>query len=92
MNLNSNTITKFDKQSFDTLSLQVAEIQSVLAFLSTSDGMENKEALTVSVLERLATWLQADILAYQQAYVEQIKQADTAPALKSVTEIKGGDL
>lgn len=67
-------ITGFDRGSFDRLSLQVAEIQSLLEFLTEYGELPNKEACTVSALERLADFLQADIEAMQRAY------AASAPA------------
>lgn len=61
-------ITGFDRSSFDRLSLQVSEIQSLLEFLTEYGELPNKEACTVSALERLADLLQADIEAMQRAY------------------------
>lgn len=64
-------ITKIDHQSFDDLSLKLTEIISLLEFLSEYGDMPNKEACTVSALERLANWMQADIEALQTAYNRQ---------------------
>ena len=93
MKLNSNTLTnvtnttQLDNRAFETLSLKVAEVQSLLAFLTDSDNLPERESLTVSVLERLTEWLQSDIQAMQAAFLNSVTEIKTP--LLSYTNLSG---
>ena len=93
MKLNSNTLTnvtnttQLDNRAFETLSLKVAEVQSLLAFLTHSDNLPERESLTVSVLERLTEWLQSDIQAMQAAFLNSVTEIKTP--LLSYTNLSG---
>lgn len=74
--IGSITPKHFDQHSFDTLSLQVCEIQSVLSYLTQyGEFTDQHTPNAISALERLVAFLQADIESYGKLYMEQTEEA-----------------
>lgn len=64
-------ITKISWEELELLSLKVAEIESLLQTITEVGTCENQTGCLVSATERLANWLQADVLALIAAYRRQ---------------------
>lgn len=71
MNSYKSTINKIDLHSFDAISLQVSEIEEMLAAITDEGSLDHRPVMMVSATERLANWMQADIQALHTAYRNQ---------------------
>ena len=72
-------ITTIDRQSFDDLSIKIAELEALLSTVTEYGSVDDhKTACLISAAERLANWLQADIGALQIAYGNQHDSQATA--------------
>lgn len=71
MNTIKSPLTTISTSSFDDMSLQVAELQSLLSAITDLGNHDNQTGCLVSAAERLANLLQADIQALHVAYRRQ---------------------